>query len=588
MKLKLPAFHENKVINWSAYVEPSSNDLGKYDLIIGRDLMHEIGLDILFSEEKMVWDNALVSMQHPSFLDEERWVDLLENELMQAHDPITTDAERIQQIIDSKYCKADLDQLVSKLTHLEPEQRQKLLKLLIKFEHCFDGTLGAWNTEPVDLQLKDPNAPPYHARPYPVPHSEEAKLKDECRRMCEAGVLRRINDSEWASPMFTMLKPDGSLRTLADLREINKRIRRTPYPLPKITEILQKLEGFLFATSLDLNMGYYHILLTPQSSRICTVILPWGKYEYVRLPMGLCNAPDIFQEKMNSLMDGLEFARAYLDDLLIISKNTFEEHLEHLEKVLTRLAEAGLKINTSKSKFCQTELDYLGYTINRQGIKPILKKVEAILQIAPPKTRKQLRRFIGMVNYYRDVWPQRAHLLAPLTSLTSDKVPFKWTEVHQHAFDEMKRIIAKETLLTYPDFSKPFHIQTDASDLQLGACISQEGKPLAFYSRKMNAAQTRYTTTEQELLSIVETLKEFCTILLGQQIVVHTDHKNLTYKNLSSNRVLRWRLYIEEYSPELSYLPGEKMLLLMPLAGLKNGQQSGRNQRKLLYDLLWR
>ena len=128
---------------------------------------------------------------------------------------------------------------------------------------------------------------------------------------------------------------------------------------------------------------------------------------------------------MNSLMDGLEFARAYLDDLLIISKNTFEEHLEHLEKVLTRLVEAGLKINTSKSKFCQTELDYLGYTINRQGIKPILKKVEAILQIAPPKTRKQLRRFIGMVNYYRDVWPQRAHLLVPLTSLTSDKVPFK-------------------------------------------------------------------------------------------------------------------------------------------------------------------
>ncbi len=183
-----------------------------------------------------------------------------------------------------------------------------------------------------------------------------------------------------------------------------------------------------------------------------------------------------------------------------------------------------------------------------------MKKVEAILQIAPPKTRKQLRKFIGMVNYYRDVWPHRAHPLAPLTKLTSDKIPFKWTEEHQQAFDDMKRIIAKETLLTYPNFSKPFQIHTDASDLQLGACISQDGKPLAFYSRKMNPAQTRYTTTEQELLSIVETLNEFRTILLGQQITIYTDHKNLTYKTLTSNRVLRWRLYIEEYNPELIHL----------------------------------
>ncbi len=225
--------------------------------------------------------------------------------------------------------------------------------------------------------------------------------------------------------MFTISKPDGSLRSLADFREINKLIRRQPYPLPKITSILQQLEGFLFATSLDLNMGYYHILLTPNASRICTVVLPWGKYEYIRLPMGLCNAPDIFQEKMNSLMEGLEFARAYLDDLLIISKQSFEEHLEHLERVLSRLNEAGLRVNMAKSKFCQTQLDYLGYTISREGIKPIMKKVKAILQIAPPKNRKQVRQFIGMVNYYRDVWPQRAHILAPLTHLTSEKVKFK-------------------------------------------------------------------------------------------------------------------------------------------------------------------
>jgi Reverse transcriptase (RNA-dependent DNA polymerase) len=146
-------------------------------------------------------------------------------------------------------------------------------------------------------------------------------------------------------------------------------------------------------------MGYYHIKLTPYASSLCTIVLPWGKYEYLRLPMGLCNSPDIFQEKMSELMFGLEFARAYIDNLLVLSKDSFENHLEHLEEVFTRLASAGLKVNVTKSHFCRDELQYLGYLINRKGVRPTMKKVEAIMKIASPKTRKQLRSFIGMVNY---------------------------------------------------------------------------------------------------------------------------------------------------------------------------------------------
>ena len=151
-----------------------------------------------------------------------------------------------------------------------------------------------------------------------------------------------------------------------------------PYPLPKIQDILQKLEGFQWATSLDLNMGYYHLSLTPQASKMCTVVFPWGKYEYLRLPMGLCNSPDVFQEKMNDLIQDLEFAQAYIDDLLVTTKGTFEDHLEKLEQVLSRFQEAGLKVNLSKSKLCQVELEYLGYWVTRQGIQPLSKKVDAI------------------------------------------------------------------------------------------------------------------------------------------------------------------------------------------------------------------
>src|SRR5687768_15324590 len=221
-----------------------------------------------------------------------------------------------------------------------------------------------------------------------------------------------------------------------------------------------------------------------------------------------------------------------------------------------------------KCSFCQAELEYLGYWITRNGIKPTSKKVEAILKLTPPTKKKELRRFIGMINYYRDIWPQRSHILAPLTDLTSENVPWKWTEEAQNAFNEMKRAIARETLLAYPNFNEVFDIHTDASLYQLGAYISQNGKPIAFYSRKLNPAQTRYTTTERELLSIVEVLKEFRNILLGQQIRVHTDHENLTQKKFNSDRVMRWRLYIEEYSPDLQYIKGEKNVVADALSRL--------------------
>jgi len=311
---------------------------------------------------------------------------------------------------------------------------------------------------------------------------------------------------------------------------------------------------------------------------LCTVVLPWGKYEYLRLPMGLCNSPNIFQEKMSELMVGLEFARAYLDDLLLITKGDLDEHFDQLEQALTKLSEAGLKINASKKSFCQTELEYLGYWITRNGIHPIAKKVEAFLKIKEPTNVKQLQRFIGMINYYRDIWPQRSHLLAPLTALTSAKVKWNWTKEHQLAFDEMKQVMTRETLLAYPNFSEPFDIHTDASLLQLGACISQNRKPIAFYSCKLNLAQTGYTTTERDLLSIVEVLKEFRNILLGQQICVHTDHENLMYKTFNSDRVMRWRLYIEEYSPDLKYIKGEHNVVADALSRLEMDEETSLHE----------
>eukprot|EP00804_Cyclotella_cryptica_P013263 CCRYP_007025-RA/>CCRYP_007025-RA protein AED:0.37 eAED:0.69 QI:0/0/0/1/0.33/0.5/4/0/454 len=239
---------------------------------------------------------------------------------------------------------------------------------------------------------------------------------------------------------------NNTVRVVSDFREVNKRIVRKPFPIPKISTVLQELEGFTYATALDLNMGYYTIRLDPDASKICTIIFPWGKYSYLRLPMGVACSPDIFQAKMSELMATLE----------------------------------------------------------------------------------------------------------------TKKKPWYWNDIHQQAFDTVKATIARDVTLAYPDYSQGFEIYTDSSKFQLGAVITQNNRPLAFFSRKLSQAQQKYSVTKQELLAIVETLKEFKGMLWGQQITVYTDHKNLMQDalGLTSDRVYRWRLLLEEYGPTIVYIKG--------------------------------
>eukprot|EP00804_Cyclotella_cryptica_P029391 CCRYP_013329-RA/>CCRYP_013329-RA protein AED:0.14 eAED:0.20 QI:0/0/0/1/0.5/0.33/3/0/844 len=441
-------------------------------------------------------------------------------------------------ILDAKYEKADLRAIVKdNCTHLSVPEQTKLLELLQEFEELFSGKLD-WDCKPVSHQLKE-GAQPYHGRPFPIPKKHVEITKREVQRLCDLGVLKWQDDSEWASPTFIIPKKDNTVWVVSDFREVKKRVVRKLFPIPKISTVLQELEGFTYATALDLNMGYYTIRLDPDASKICTIIFPWGKYSYLRLPIGVACSPDIFQAKMSELMATLEFVRTYLDDLLYISKGSLEDHLSKLRQVFIT-----------------------GLT---SGIKPQPKKLQAILALTPPQNVKQLRRFLGMVQYYRDIWARRSEILAPLTNLVGEcghtkvtkanktkKKPWHWDNIHQQAFDTVKATIARDVTLAYPDYSQGFEIYTDSSKFQLVAVITQNNRLLVFFSRKLSQAQQKYSMTEQELLAIVETLKEFKGMLWGQQITVYTDHRNLMQDAL----VYSWRLLLEEYGPTVVYIKG--------------------------------
>jgi hypothetical protein len=276
------------------YDESHMNEPG-FDLILGCNSMNELGIVLDFRTKEITLDEISLPMRDIKNLRSRSAADkawIVNNSIYQStsKEPQSTleATKRLVKILDAKYEKANLRAITKAdcLNHLSATKKNKLLQLLQEFEELFDGTLGDWDCNPVLLQLKQ-GAQPYHGRSFPIPKKHVETLKKEIQRLCNLGVLKWQEASEWASPTFIIPKKDNTVRVISDFREVNKRIVRKPFPLPKISTVLQELEGFTYATALDLNMGYYTIRLDPDASKICTIILPWGKYSYLRFQWAL-------------------------------------------------------------------------------------------------------------------------------------------------------------------------------------------------------------------------------------------------------------------------------------------------------------
>ncbi|KAK7934242.1 hypothetical protein WMY93_005138 [Mugilogobius chulae] len=353
---------------------------------------------------------------------------------------------------------------------------------------------------------------PVRQRSYRIPERLVPVLQKEIMLMLELGIIE-VSSSEWCSPIVLVPKKDGSLRFCIDFRYLNAISNFDPYPMPRIDDLLEKVGGAAFITTLDLSKGYWQLALAPEAKELTAFRTPFGMYQFKVMPFGLQGAPATFQRLMDHVLrDVSDFSAAYLDDVVVYS-SSWEDHLCHLQEVLQRIRAAGLTINPRKCSLAHREVQYLGYTIGYGKIKPQVEKMEAIRSFPVPTTKRKVRGFIGLVGWYRKFVPHFSERSAVLTNLTKKNVPNKvrWTEECEQAFNDLKEAVCTEPVLASPDFSQPFILQTDASQTGLGAVLLQERegerRPVVFLSRRLLDRETRELGGKRAIIKYEITMK---------------------------------------------------------------------------------
>ena len=402
---------------------------------------------------------------------------------------------------------------------------------------------------------------PARVPPRRIPAHFQQEVQEQINDMLKKGIIVE-SSSAWLAPAVYTRKKTGEIRLCVDYREVNKRTRKDAYPLPLIEEVQDRLSGATVFSKLDLQCGYWQVPVDPKDQEK-TAFSPgpgMGLFQFTRMPFGLCGAPSTFQRLMDVVMRGLPFVTTYIDDVLIHSANE-ELHKSHLEQTFQRLREAGLTLRGSKCQIGMAQVTYLGHTFSREGMSPDSSKVDAVVNWPQPKDEAEVRQFLGLASYYRKYIDKFADMAAPLYQLTQKDTPFQWTKESEESFQRLKACLTEAPVLAYPSFGKQAStmvLQTDASNVGLGAVLEQDQRVIGYASRTLTKAEANYSVIQRECLAIVWAMKQFSHYLLGRTFQLMTDHAPLQWlaEQKMEGLLCRWALAIQKFSFGIVYRKG--------------------------------
>ena len=438
--------------------------------------------------------------------------------------------------------------------------QQGIERVLRKYPGLFREELGKMSRITAQLTVKEGTSPIF-MKARPVPYSLRHKVELELERMVSMGALSPISWSEWASPIVVVPKPDGSVRICGDFRvTVNPFLKVDQYPLPRVEDILATLEDSIVFSKIDLQSAYLQMELDEESREFTTINTHKGLYRFNRLAFGIASAPAIWQRAMEKVLVGILKTQCLLDDI-IVAGSSMEEHLRLLEQVLERLTQYNLTLNKKKCSFLQPAITYCGFRVDGAGLHKTPEKIQAVVEAPQPDNLTQLRAFLGMVNYYHRFLPNLSHKLAPLHHLLQKGVKWEWTENCMQAFQDVKQLMASETVLTHFKPALAVTLACDASPYGLGAVLSHvlpngTEQPIAYASRTLSSAEKNYSQIDKEALAVVWGVKRFHQYLFGLHFTLITDHQPLTtifspqrpMSATAASRLQRQALFLSTYS----------------------------------------
>lgn len=447
---------------------------------------------------------------------------------------------------------------------IQPDTYADFLKQ--RFPSCFELTLGKCTKFQARLQLKEGAYPPLNKN-RPVPFAIQPQIEEELKRLEKLGVISPTTTAKCAAPIVVIKKKTGDIRICADFSTgLNEALEDHHYPLPLPEDIFAKLNGSKFFSHIDLSDAFLQIEIDDESKELSIINTHIGLFKYNRMSFGIKTAPTIFQQVMDQLTTPLKGVVSYMDDIFVHG-NSKEEHDRALLKLMTAIQEYGLHIKLSKCEFALTEINYLGCVINKHGIKPDPVRVEAITHMPEPTSLTELRSFLGVINFYNKFISGLHNLRAPLDNLLKKDSTWLWNSSCQHSFNQLKRALSSELLLTHYNPNLEIIVSSDASNKGIGACIQHRMtdntiRPIAYASRSYQPAEKNYSQIEKEALSIIFAVKKFHKFIFGRKFTLQTDHKPLlsifgNKKGIpvyTASRLQRWAIILLAYSFNIQYI----------------------------------